>query len=244
MGPSGAGKSTLLKCVNMRSNRGLSPETQLFVSKTTQLRTAFIMQSENEHILNGLTVRESLVFASKIKNRVTISHIYDRPVNIAPSAAFESDKTALESGFGFGQEFEPLDIDGKFDHQMNVRRLLSELLLEDCADTTVQRCSGGERKRLTVGLELVQQTKPNLLCIDEPTSGLDSNSAEILYVLSKGGHCVYAGPPAQLRAHLNSCGIACPVEFAPIEFILKIASKFPNNALLTVGNGSMESSQV
>ncbi|CAG2104152.1 unnamed protein product [Medioppia subpectinata] len=137
----------------------------------------------------------------------------------------------------------------------------------DCADTTVQRCSGGEQKRLTVGLELVQQIKPNLLCIDEPTSGLDSNSSEIviqclkrltekhsmaivtsihqpnslilamfdrLYVLSKGGHCVFAGPPTQLRAHLNSCGIECPSHFAPIELILKIASNFPNKALLTI----------
>ncbi|CAG2117101.1 unnamed protein product, partial [Medioppia subpectinata] len=281
MGPSGAGKSTLLKCVNMRSNAGLSPQTQLFGSKTTQLRTAFIMQSLDEHILIGLTIRESLLFASKIKNRVTSGHIYDVSGghNIAQSGQFESDKTTLTSGTsGFvsdGPESEPLDIDGHFDHNMNVRRLLSELLLEDCADTTVQRCSGGEQKRLTVGLELVQQIKPNLLCIDEPTSGLDSNSSEIviqclkrltekhsmaivtsihqpnslilsmfdrLYVLSKGGHCVFAGPPAQLRAHLNSCGVDCPPDFAPIELMLKIASKFPNKALLTVGHGYIERS--
>ncbi|CAG2121425.1 unnamed protein product, partial [Medioppia subpectinata] len=211
---------------------------------------------------------ESLVFASKIKNRVTTKQIDIGGQNTAQSGAFERDTTKLAlSGVGIelNTEYEPFNIDGHFDHDMNVRRLLSELLLEDCADTTVQRCSGGEQKRLTVGLELVQQIKPNLLCIDEPTSGLDSNSSEIviqclkrltekhsmaivtsihqpnslilamfdrLYVLSKGGHCVFAGPPTQLRAHLNSCGIECPSHFAPIELILKIASNFPNKALL------------
>ncbi|CAG2121419.1 unnamed protein product, partial [Medioppia subpectinata] len=199
---------------------------------------------------------ESLVFASKIKNRVTTKQIDIGGQNTAQLGAFERDTTKLAlSGAGIEShsEYEPLDIDGHFDHDMNVRRLLSELLLEDCADTTVQQCSGGEQKRLTVGLELVQQIKPNLLCIDEPTSGLDSNSSEIpnslilamfdrLYVLSKGGHCVFAGPPAQLRAHLNSCGIDCPSHFAPIELILKIASNFPNKALLTVGYGHIERS--
>ena len=68
-------------------------------------------------------------------------------------------------------------------------RMLAELGLEACADTIVGGAlktgiSGGERKRTSVGVELV--TKPALVFLDEPTSGLDSFSAvQLCQVLKK-----------------------------------------------------------
>ena len=56
-----------------------------------------------------------------------------------------------------------------------------ELLgLEKCADTIVgntqiRGLSGGEKKRVNIGIELICQ--PNLLFLDEPTTGLDSTNA-------------------------------------------------------------------
>ena len=49
-----------------------------------------------------------------------------------------------------------------------------------------------------------------------------------LYVLSKGGHCVFTGRPNQLREHLTKCDIICPEDVLPIEMLLKISSNFPN----------------
>lgn len=56
-------------------------------------------------------------------------------------------------------------------------QMLTELGLNKCADTIiggplVKGISGGERKRTSVGLELV--VKPSMVFLDEPTSGLDS----------------------------------------------------------------------
>ncbi|RWS22342.1 ABC transporter sub-family G-like protein 1, partial [Leptotrombidium deliense] len=60
-------------------------------------------------------------------------------------------------------------------HLMIVDELLEELDLISCKDNRVLRCSGGEKKRLSLAMELV--SKPTILVLDEPTSGLDSSSA-------------------------------------------------------------------
>ena len=58
-----------------------------------------------------------------------------------------------------------------------VEEVIQELGLEPCADSLVggptrRGISGGERKRVSIGVELLSQ--PSVLFCDEPTSGLDS----------------------------------------------------------------------
>ena len=61
-----------------------------------------------------------------------------------------------------------------------VEELLKELGLLHVADTIIgsikkKTLSGGERKRTSIGVEMI--TDPSLLLLDEPTSGLDSFKA-------------------------------------------------------------------
>lgn len=75
-----------------------------------------------------------------------------------------------------------------------VESVISEMGLEDCAGNLVgnwhlRGISGGEKKRLSIALEIL--TQPRLLFLDEPTSGLDSAAAffvvEVLKNLAAAG---------------------------------------------------------
>ncbi len=65
--------------------------------------------------------------------------------------------------------------------------MLRDLGLEKCANTKIgseliRGISGGERKRTSIGVELL--TNPSMIFLDEPTTGLDSNTAvTIMYLL-------------------------------------------------------------
>ena len=68
------------------------------------------------------------------------------------------------------------------------QEIIDKLKLNKCADTqvggaTIRGISGGEKKRTSIGVELV--SSPSLLFLDEPTTGLDSNTAyEVMKLIS------------------------------------------------------------
>lgn len=74
------------------------------------------------------------------------------------------------------------------DKKRRVEQLIDTLGLTRAADTVIgdvrrRGISGGERKRLSIGCELLSD--PSLLFLDEPTSGLDSFAAQQVLKLLK-----------------------------------------------------------
>ena len=83
------------------------------------------------------------------------------------------------------------------DKPARVQELINDLKLNKCSETRiggpmVKGVSGGERKRTSIGVELI--TNPNLIFLDEPTTGLDSYTAtnviEVLKELAGSGRTV------------------------------------------------------
>ena len=74
-----------------------------------------------------------------------------------------------------------LKLKGSYESKIRcVDKVIKELNLEKCQNTKIggelfKGVSGGERKRTSIGLELI--TNPSLIFLDEPTTGLDSFTA-------------------------------------------------------------------
>ncbi|KAI9196459.1 hypothetical protein LWI28_024143 [Acer negundo] len=138
-----------------------------------------------------------------------------------------------------------------------VERVIESLGLQAIRDSlvgTVEKrgISGGQRKRVNVGLEMVME--PSLIILDEPTSGLDSSSSQLLLralrrealeavnicmvvhqpsytlfkmfddliLLAKGGLTVYHGPVKKVEEYFAGLGITVPERVNPPDYYIDI----------------------
>ncbi|XP_024534754.1 ABC transporter G family member 17 [Selaginella moellendorffii] len=141
-----------------------------------------------------------------------------------------------------------------------VEKLIVQLGLTSARNTFIgdeahRGVSGGERRRVSIGVDIVHG--PNLLFLDEPTSGLDSTSAysviERVHDIAKAGSSVvltihqpssriqhllhhliilargkliYQGTPQGLNGHVTGLGRQVPKGENPIEYLLDIIQEF------------------
>eukprot|EP01059_Diplonema_ambulator_P012293 TRINITY_DN2254_c0_g1_i5.p1 TRINITY_DN2254_c0_g1~~TRINITY_DN2254_c0_g1_i5.p1 ORF type:complete len:656 (+),score=251.85 TRINITY_DN2254_c0_g1_i5:500-2467(+) len=139
-----------------------------------------------------------------------------------------------------------------------VEDILAELGLQSVADSMIgstavggRGISGGERKRVAIGLVLIPD--PDILLLDEPTTGLDSFTAEsvidTLHELAVAGRTVictihqpssqvfkrftqllllalgrvaYCGAADQSVKYFSSIGYECPTYTNPPDFFMKL----------------------
>lgn len=139
-----------------------------------------------------------------------------------------------------------------------VEEILLELGLKECADTRIgsnerKGCSGGEKRRTSLGVQLL--ANPSVLFLDEVTTGLDATSALQLIqtlknlsqkgrtiivtlhqprseiwglfdhiILLTGGSPVYSGPTESCISYFGKLGHPLPPFVNPAEYLIDLAA--------------------
>ncbi|XP_069705223.1 ATP-binding cassette subfamily G member 4-like [Periplaneta americana] len=132
-----------------------------------------------------------------------------------------------------------------------IDEVLNTLGLTSCRNTRTECLSGGQRKRVSIALELVNN--PPVIFLDEPTTGLDIVAIkqclsmlkllarqgrtiictihqptashfqlfDQVYIMAKG-LCVYQGAAPQLVPFLSSVGLHCPKHYNPADYVMEM----------------------
>ncbi|MQL94468.1 hypothetical protein Taro_027123 [Colocasia esculenta] len=159
------------------------------------------------------------------------------------------------------------------------QRVIAELGLGRCSHSMIggplfRGISGGERKRVSIGQEML--INPSLLLLDEPTSGLDSTTAQRILTtikrLAAGGRTVvttihqpssrlyhmfdkvvllsegcpiYHGPASTALDYFASIGFRTSVTVNPADLMLDLANGIaPNSKHATAENGEMNAGNI
>ena len=225
LGPSGAGKTSLINCLTGNvPAKNISSETEIYINKeiiakSSNSLVSFVPQFVREIILGRFTVLETLYYAFCFKNpahnhgrayqhiQSTIQELMLNPKVL--QTRFENCSGGEQRRVAIAQELMSIESKPPFlfvDEPTTGLDSESALVVMKC----LQRLS--KQNGITV-----------IVSIHAPSSDI-LNMFDQLYIIAKGGVCIYSDHPDRLRPHLNRItGIALNEDESPIQEYLRIA---------------------
>jgi ABC-type multidrug transport system ATPase subunit len=125
-------------------------------------------------LLNALTGKRPANTGSVFYDFRDLYENYDelrQRIGLVPQESVTHDQLTAKSALGYQAELRFPPDTGEPERNQRVGEVLDELSMTKHADTRIDRLSGGQKKRVNIGMELL--TRPTLLFLDEPTSPLD-----------------------------------------------------------------------
>jgi len=224
MGPSGSGKTSLLDAIAHRlRGKGIKVTGQI------------LFNGKREH---------------RRKRRMLLSYVSQEDALLGDFTVRET--LWFAARFFYGYNVPTADLKEK------IETLIDAIGLRSCADTIVgtiffKGLSGGQRRRLSIAVELI--SSPSILLLDEPTSGLDSASAYAVmnqlknlanlghsivatihqpsseiwarfdqFMLMAQGSTVFVGEASLASKFFESFGYSCPAQFNPADYIIGLVN--------------------
>lgn len=157
--------------------------------------------------------------------------VLSRQIGSVPQADILHTRLTVRQALNYGAQLRLPNDTSKAERDARVEEVMDKLELSERAELRIDRLSGGQRKRASIGLELL--TSPKLLVLDEPTSGLDPgldahvmetlrnladdgqtvvlvthsvdnlNFCDNVILLASGGKVAYAGPASTVFSKLG-----------------------------------------
>ncbi len=125
-------------------------------------------------LLNALTGKRPATKGTVLYDNRDLYKSYDelrQRIGLVPQQSVTHDQLTARTALGYAAELRFPSDTGERERRTRVEEVLGELEMTQHGDTRVERLSGGQNKRVNIGLELL--TRPSLLFLDEPTSPLD-----------------------------------------------------------------------
>ena len=184
-----------------------------------------------------------------------------RQIGSVPQADILHTRLTVRQALNYGAQLRLPNDTTRAERDARVADVMEKLELTERADLRIDRLSGGQRKRASIGLELL--TSPQLLVLDEPTSGLDpgldahvmetlrnladdgqtvvlvTHSVDNLdfcdnvILLASGGKVAYAGPSSTVFSKLGKKSWAEVFRFLATPDALLLAAPKHEDAIST-----------